>query len=346
MSVIGYREWNIWTNLDFFNDTNEIFGVAHFKITPSLMAEQTVKFIYEKIEYIRQGGEQFEDETLKNYFDLTWITSTNELIIQKRSSIITANENIKEFIKISLYELEALSLSLDFPLTCNEIKFYIPPTQPFYGIAFVASRTPLTRGIGFEIEERNAASLRLTNNFNTFMNLDPIHRVATRHYLTGLTILGLEDQFSGLIDAAFMQFYQASEILCGENYKLKDVKIYIAKNFQSESRDLQVIAHHVWQVRHTYFGHGNAKNIENIESTFNIAKQVLVARWLSKRLLDLTLNSTPLIREMRLYHKGNSIGFTGTLAEIKNTFYCNYDFTDIEILDQDGKIIETINIVY
>jgi len=74
LSVIGYREWQIWTNMDFCNSGTDVHGVAYFKITPSLMAEQTIGFIYEKIEQIRNGQAQYEDNQLKNYFDLSWIT--------------------------------------------------------------------------------------------------------------------------------------------------------------------------------------------------------------------------------------------------------------------------------
>ncbi len=87
MSIIEHREWNIWTNMDFFSEGKTIRGVINFKITPSLMAEQTIGFLYEKLEQIRNGAEQFENEELRSYFDLTLISATNELVIQKAASI-------------------------------------------------------------------------------------------------------------------------------------------------------------------------------------------------------------------------------------------------------------------
>lgn len=348
MSVIGYREWQVWTNLDFFSSESSIFGVAYLKITPSLMAGQTVGFIYEKIERLRQEGTQFKDVKLQQYFDLTWVTPTDQLILQKHATIKTNNESINSFLKETMLELEALSLCLDFPLTCNEIRFNIPPIQPLYGEAFIASRKPIGRGMGFEIEERGSAVDRLNNDFNSFINLNPVQKVATRHYLNGLTLLGLEDQFSGLIDAAFMQFYQACEVLCGENYRLVEVKKYIAGKYPDNSRDLQLIAHHVWQIRHNYFGHGNVSNnitnLNSLEDTFNIAKQVLVARWLCKRLLDLDTNSHPLIREMRLYHKGGSVCFDGSVKCLIGEFYTGYKFRNVPIVDAHGIEIDKVDI--
>ncbi|PPK72133.1 hypothetical protein B0F88_105245 [Methylobacter tundripaludum] len=349
MSVIGYREWGIWTNLDFFGNEAKVFGVAYLKITPSLMAEQTIGFIYEQIESIRQGQQgQFEDQRLKNYFDLGWITPTNELVIQKIATIFTRNESIQIFIEEALNELEGLSLCLDFPLTCNEIQFIIPPTQPHHGIAFTASRKPIGRAMGFRIEERGVASERLASDFNGLINLNLIQKVAARHYLNGLTLLGLEDQYSGLIDAAFMQFYQACEVLCGENYILSNVKKHIAVNYPSEARDLQLIAHHVWQIRHNYFGHGNVNNnitnLVSLDDTFNAAKQVLVARWLCKRLLDLDMNANPLVREMTLYHNYNSVYFSGSIEHLISEFYIGYDYKNAPVLDENGNTLETVQL--
>lgn len=346
MSVIGYREWQIWANLDLFNSATDIRGVVYLKITPSLMVENTVGFIYEKIEQIRQGVPQFENEKLKKYFDLSYITPTSEIVIQKSTIISPDIELIQPLINETLEELEAISLCLDFPLTCNEIRFVIPAVQPLHGELFIASRKSIGRGMAFELEERGSALNRLQNDFEKFVNFNPTQRVAARHYLNGLTILGLEDQFSGLIDAAFMQFYQACEVLCGGNFKLKDVKIYIANHYSSEYRTLQLITHHVWQIRHNYFGHGNVENnianLENPDQTFNIAKQVLVARWLCKRLLDLNTHSHPLSREMRLYNKLGSVYFSGSIELLKSDFYTGYDFKNAPVLDSSGTQIEVV----
>jgi hypothetical protein len=349
MSAIGFREWGVWTNQDFFGNETEVIGVAYLKITPSLRAEQTVGLIYEKIESIRQGrAQQFNDQRLKNYFDLTWITPTNELVIQKAASFVTRYESIQTFINEALNELESLSLCLDFPLTCNELKFALPARHSPQDAIFTASRKSIGRAMGFRIEERSSASIRLANDFNGFMNLSNLQRVATRHYLNGLTLLGLEDQYSGLIDAAFMQFYLACEVLCGEHHKLEEAKKHIAATYTDESKNLQLIAHHIWQIRHEYFGHGNVNNnITNLASaddTFNAAKQVLVARWLCKHLLDLNTNSTPLVTEMWLFHKNRAVNFNGTAEHLISEFYTGYDYKNVKVVNKYGAMIETVSL--
>ena len=348
MSIIGHREWQIWTNMDFFGNGEDIRGVVHFKITPSLMAEQTIGFLYEKLESIRRGQPQFDHQELRNFFDLSYIIPTKELLIQRSASVSRNIENIEVSIHEYLDDLAAISLCLDFPLTCNEIRFIVPPGQPVHGEVFIAVRKQIGRGMAFEIEERGSASSRLSNDFESFKNLTPPQKAAQKHYLNGLTLLGLEDQFSGLIDAAFMQFYQACEILCGENYKLKEVKKYIAEHYPDESRNLQIITHHVWQIRHEYFGHGNVANhivnIEDMDKTFNVAKQVLVVRWLCKRLLDLSTNSNPLVREMRLYHGSGSVYFAGREESISQEFYIDYDFNPAPILDGEGNKIDEVRL--
>lgn len=348
MSVIEHREWSIWTNMDFFEGEDDIRGVLQFKITPALMAQQTIGFLYEKLDAIRQGQSQYDNEELKSFFDIAMIGATDELVIQKSLSIERSTEQLDIILEEALDQLSAIALCLDFPLNCSEVRFVVPPMTPESGEVFIASRKPIGRGLAFEVEEIGAASGRLTNDFGTFRNLSQQQKAAQKHYLNGLTLLGLEDQFAGLLDAAFMQFYQGCEILCGENHILKKVKAYLASSYPTESQTLQVIAHHVWQIRHNYFGHGNVGNhivnMDDMGETFNVAKQVLVVRWLCKHLLDLSTNSVPLTREMRLYHSRNSVCFSGSEAEISQTFYNGYDFKVIPILDSSEAEIAQVDL--
>ena len=156
---------------------------------------------------------------------------------------------------------------------------------------FIANRLRIGRGMAFEIEERGASSTKLKADFYYYKNLTRNELLAaTRHYLTGLRLLSLEDEVSGLIDAAFMQFYQASEILCMDDEgRLENSKMYIARLNLPESRELQIITHQVWRVRNKYFGHGDTRyNIlanTDIESAVKVAKQVYVARYLCKKLI-------------------------------------------------------------
>lgn len=180
--------------------------------------------------------------------------------------------------------------------------------------------------------------------------MDSYISAGSKHYLTGLSLLSLEDQVTGLIDAAFMQFYQGCELLCRDSVGgIENSKKYIAKLALEKSRELQIIAHHIWRVRNKYFGHGdvlyNEMSNQNVESVIQVAKQVLVARYLCKQLLDAhTPSRVPLVREMGLFSENYSGDFRGQVGQIENTFRADYDRRSVKIYDLDGNKIEDYDI--
>lgn len=344
MSTIKYRDWEIWTNNDFFNASKIIDGYYLVRLTPSLMQEQTIEFLKEKIEFIRQGVFSITGKLLPY---LSVFLSFEEKNCINKHENFNNQSDIKQLLNQILEEIEALSLCLDFPFNCYQIEYIVPPTQPVNGKVFVATRKSLSRGLAFEIDERGSASQKIANDYDYYLGSNKNIKTASKHYLTGLTLLALEDTYPGLIDASFMQFYQGCEILCGSNFKEDEAKKYIAKKINN-SEDLQIIIHHIWHVRHTYFGHGNSDNniFGNTDSKtiYLIAKQVLVARWLCKKLLDTKSPSgESLIREMRFYSKGTSEDFKGEVKELETNFRLKYgikDRRDINIFDSQGKIIK------
>jgi hypothetical protein len=239
----------------------------------------------------------------------------------------------------------ALGRCVDFPLTCNNIEFEIPPGQANTGKVFVAVRAPLGRGLGFEVEERGAAATNLKNHSGAYRTItDPVVTRAADHYLTGLTLLGLEDSFSGLLDAAFMQFYQGCEtlLLQAQRETVNDANKRIAANpLVSNPMDLQVIVAHVWKARHNYFGHRSGTTLQTSDEVFQVAKQVLVARWLCRLMIDLQIGPTTfLCREMRFYHRDTSEGYMGTLAELETTFRLpGVTGERIQVFDQTGSVV-------
>jgi hypothetical protein len=343
MSSIGYRDWEIWINKTLLDDLGDARGVYLIKVEPLLMAKQTVQFIYEKIEDIRHHREAILNNQAKDYFSLFHWTP-QELVLQKVAEL-SSHDNIQDKIAEILHELDALSLCLDFPLSCNYIEFFIPPTQPLAGKVIVASRRNISRGVSFEVEERGMAFQKILKDYDFFLGVTRDLKVVSRHYINGLTLLGLEDSYSGLLDAAFMQFYQACEILSGNNYQLSLAQQHVATLNLPDQDTVQIILHHVWQIRHNYFGHGNINNWlyapDLSESVFRIAKQVLVARWLCRILLD---SSSPsgltLCREMRLYHKQISDGFFGTVQELETSFRVDYSNRTVKIKDSSGKTVK------
>lgn len=338
MSSIGFREWEVWTNQTWFGTDQEVPGYYLLKITPGLMTSQTVEFIRERIEEVRLGRLVIGNASAP-YFQPGW-SGPDDLSLVKHERLRTS-ANLLATIQRLMGELDALSVCVDFSLTCGHLEYVVPPGEPVPGRALVATRRPLGRGMAFEVEERGAARQKILRDYDFYLKAGHDLKVAMKHYLNGLTLLGLEDSFSGLIDAAFMQFYQACEILCGNNYKLTEAKKYIARLGYPDALDLQVVAHHVWQVRHGYFGHGNANNLlyssPNLLDTFNVAKQVLVARWLARRLADGgSPSGAVLCREMRLYHAGSSEAFCGTVAELETTFRLPYAYRDVDQFDATG----------
>jgi len=142
-------------------------------------------------------------------------------------------------------------------------------------------------------------------------------------------LLAMEDALPGLIDAAYMQFYQSIEALTGA-CALDDAKKAIAALGLNDSATLQAICHQVFLVRHKYFGHGNETDFHEIadqgmaEAT-RVARQVLVARWLCKTLIDAQSPSkVSLVREMRIYGPEGSSEFRGQIAELEGMFWVNF----------------------
>lgn len=327
LSIIAYREWEVWQNTSFFKTPNIISGYYIFHLTPSLMLEQTIQFLHEKTDLSRTTI----DPRIKGYF-FPLDHSTN--VLQKLDDFDTTKD-INDIINEKLQEIKTLSLCLDFPINCNAIEFFIPMKAK----VFFANRKNIGRGLGFEIEERGLAIQKLVTDYKYFHEAPESISAAQKHYLSGLTLLSLEDMYPGLIDAAFMQFYQGCEILCGSNYKLEKAKKHIAKLYNTHSELLQIVIHHIWQVRHSYFGHGNNLNhlftSNDSAHTYQIAKQVLVARWLCKTLLDLQSPSkTSLIREMRFYKDDSSEEYRGTIEELEKSFKVDYDYRNIPIFDE------------
>ena len=200
------------------------------------------------------------------------------------------------------------------------------------------------------MEERQAAAEKIINDINGYSS-DKYQELGEKHYLAGLMLLGYEDQVEGLIDAAFMQFYQGCEILCrNPKGQLKNSKKYIASLQLQDSRELQIVAHQIWQVRNKYFGHGdiqyNILSNADLENVTKVANQVLVTRYLCKRLIDhFSPSKKTLVREMYLF-TGHTLGnFVGNITQLENEFRVDFDYRDVEIYDANGALIETYTIL-
>lgn len=337
MSSISYRTWEYWINKEFFDTEETYHGWFECIIAPTLMATQTVEFVIEQYE-IRD----FQFTSPSQYKQQLMYTNENELCLKIYTSFDTTQDVSLTIDKVIDF-LTTMSLCTDFPLICHKIRFI----DANRGKLLVANRKSIGRGVGFEIEERGMASQKINSQFaeySTLMQTNDYFKVGLRHYLTGMQLLSLEDQVSGLIDAAFMQFYQGCEALCQKDGLLPESKKFIAQQANSNARELQIIAHQVWKVRHKYFGHGDKyKNIQansSLSQMQQVAKQVLVARYLCRALLELyTPSQQILTREMGLYFGENSNSFNGDIGSFASgqTFFVDYDAKDCNIFDSNGQ---------
>jgi hypothetical protein len=184
----------------------------------------------------------------------------------------------------------------------------------------VIQRLPFARGVGFEVEERGTVgeSMRL-GDFNL---VDKV-RVAQQHYSTGMALLAGEDAVSGLIDAAFTQFYLPIEATL-ECHERDEALTQGARFFREQfDENLGKIVSHVYLARHRFFGHAHPKyrrGLLDTKTAFDIAKHWL-PDWTARRLLELALARPLVKREMRLYPgPGRSLGFSGDASSLGEDF--------------------------
>lgn len=345
MSSLSYRSWDVWVNTEFFSESLLYDGYYECTIFGTLMVPQTIEFLAERFQFIQRELRAISIPT-GEIINNTTVTEEGGLCIRLYESLDTSIEAIST-IKDILNFIEAVSLAVDSPLTCPKIRFI----SAVHGELLVANRRPIGRGIGFEIEERGTAANKLQNDLSYFRDLDDDHQVVgRRHYLTGMQLLSLEDQVSGLVDAAFMQFYQGCEALCRDpNGAIAGSQKYIASTEAHDSRELQIIAHQIWRVRNKYFGHGDVSH--NIHANLtkehaeSVAKQALVARYLCRRLLDIGAPSGRyLSREMGFYFGSYSGNFTGSIDQLENEFSVRFDRPRSKIFNSKGEEIERYTI--
>ncbi len=119
-----------------------------------------------------------------------------------------------------------------------------------------------------------------------------------------------------------MQFYLAIEFLLG-THSQKDVEKIGKEKFNHEFDAVTCQAvKQVYLVRHMYFGHAHPNRASNgdPDHTFSIVKQILVARWAARRMIELSLGMELVHREMRFYSGNGSLEFRGTAEELNNGF--------------------------
>lgn len=337
MSTLDYRDWELWLNSEYFKEVQSIDGYFECVLHNSLMVNQSVVFLAEDYEILNRQlvkvDRRPQEVTLKDIQ-----TSEGELCIRLYELLDLSKEIQQTIYEIKLF-IDSLAIAIDAPLSCYSIRFI----SQHSGKILHANRKQIRRGFSFRIEERSLAKLKLETDLKYFQDKsDPYLVAGQRHYMTGMQLLSLEDFSSGLIDAAFMQFYQGCEVLCRDKQgALNESKKYIASKNAPDSKNLQIIAHQIWRVRNKYFGHGDVRynllaNQNRVQATM-VANQVLIARYLCRRLIDINSPSNEfLIREMGLYFAGYSGNFNGEIKQLLEDFNVPFDGLNCIIFSPDG----------
>jgi hypothetical protein len=217
--------------------------------------------------------------------------------------------------------IKQLELHMDINLIFDEITYFADigrgPEVPLMTI----KRLSIVRGYSFELEERETAANSIRQGDLILSNKA---KLSHQHYSTGMALMAGEDTATGLIDGAFMQFYLATESLLEKQERGKAIENG-RKLYGSEfSLNLERIVGHVYLARHRFFGHAHPEYLKGIfdpQIAFDIAKQVLVAKWCARYILGLELKTPLVIREMYLYPSDTtSIQFNGQ-TELLDTIF-------------------------
>ncbi|WP_167337512.1 hypothetical protein [Xanthomonas arboricola] len=294
-----------------------IHGVFSFEVFKTLMVPQTLQFLAECANRPLSGVSEISSAFLQGmrHFD----QGRPALLFWKQ---FRHHEELFSFDPEVLSEaIRQLEVHTDINLTFGQVTYLADigrgPELPLW----ILSRLPFTRGVAFEIDERGATEASLGGGD---FEMSDKARVAQQHYSTGMSLLAGEDSISGLVDAAFMQFYLATEAILERHEKDKALEAG-AQIFGAEfDANLQLIVSHVYLARHRFFGHAHPKYLKGLldtDTAFDIAKQTLVARWCARRLMELELKRSLVKREMRLYAgPQQSVAFYGDASYLKSDF--------------------------
>jgi hypothetical protein len=333
------RGWEIdISDTDFeVGDSNFYQFICYLPI----MGKQTMDFLQDFIRNNSKVPNRLSDYKVQGFLS----TKQERVKLNKVGTKPEDEEDFTQQIETATEELNILSTCLDLPMSFYHASF----RNELGNVYCSATRRDFIKGIGFSNKERKLAKTKIENDFDDLFDVDSRIRQGIEHYSTGQTILNTNNPFTlGKIDAAFMQFYQGAEILAGNNYKQSEAKKYIARKVDNTqvSEKIQIILAHVWKTRHLYFGHGNTQNdwygSDDYEETFKIAKQVLVVRWLCRKLIDMhTKSNKTFAREQRIYFDNEtSVEFRPNIKYLQNEFPLP-ETLNVQIFDNSDSVVHT-----
>ncbi|TKB75571.1 MAG: hypothetical protein E8D46_01750 [Nitrospira sp.] len=317
MSSFPSRSIEIWKS-SLADSMSPISGAFSFEVLQTVMVPQTLQFLAERASAPPSGMGEVASDFLRgmHYFDpkkpstlFLWQTFQNA-------------EDLFSFdIQILSDAIRQLELHTDINLTFSCVSYLADVGRGLELPLLIMSRLPFTRGVAFEVEERGAVdqSFQLGD-----FKLSEKARIAQQHYSTGMSLLAGEDSISGLVDAAFMQFYLAVEAILERHNKAEALQQGQTLFDNKFDDNLKKIVSHIYIARHRFFGHAHPKYLKGLldtDTAFDIAKQTLVARWCARKLLELELKRPLVKRDMRLYPSPRqSVAFFGDSIALDNEF--------------------------
>jgi len=314
MSMNPARPVEVWRS-SRATELGEINGAFAFPLVQTLMVAQTIEFLNE------EGANRLASasDTVARFLRGAGYGRKDALLYWMRFESAEALFDF-EFSEL-VRALKELELLVDINLTFSEVSYLadvgMGPTLPL----LVYKRSPFSRAVGFEIHERGAVRELLKG---PQLSWTDAARVSQQHYSVGMGLLAFEDVVAGVIDAAFMQFYLATEAVLGAHERSEALANGATSFGSNFSAALQAAVGQVYIARHRFFGHAHPKVLSghiDPQRAFQVTKQTLVARWCARKLISLALGRDLVARELRLYPgPGSSVEFTGTLEELSGPF--------------------------
>jgi hypothetical protein len=317
MSSLVSRQLIVWRS-SLAESITPISGVFSFEVLETLMDPQTLQFLAEK-----SLNASSERDSLTSGFlsGMRFVDANRPKTLFFLKCFENANEPFTFDFNMLSDAIQQLELHTDINLTYRRVTYLADvgrgPELPL----LILERLPFARGYAFEIQERGAVTESLLRGD---FRISDKARVAHQHYSTGMALLAGEDSVSGLIDAAFMQFYLSMEAIL-DSHKASEA-VQNGHTFFSDDFDTSVetIVLHVYKARNKFFGHAHPKYLKGIldaDTAYDIAKQALVARWCARRVLELELGCTLAKREMQLSSRpSGGVTFSGDAQTLLREF--------------------------
>ncbi len=332
MAFTFARDYEKWISSDSGKVDYPIQGAFIIPVQNTLMTSQTIEFMFLKNQQFLDnykadpqllpffcGQHWYSNQEIKNGdLKLIWLKPFDNIELFNNFDIYTLLESINK-----------LEIILDHSFLFSDITYCVDIGTGLNKQLLAFHKKNFSVGKAFECEDRSSV-------LNTSLNTNQItsrESIAMQLYIVGNGIISLGDIYIGLLESAFMHFYQCCELLIGTH---KDSQIETRVNelqVSLEDRErISKITRHVFIARNWFFAHSGYEQksfykedkmlIQNSKFSSQVIRQVLVAKWLSRYLLSIVLKTELKQREFRIYDSTGieSYNFNGNISDLSSTF--------------------------